>query len=80
MYCLCKDDGMAIMAIVLSPDLIWRVYRFQYNTQELRAVLKAIRAGVGFGSGTETIMAIKVYVMFNNALRQGRMDKTVRQY
>ena len=80
MYCLCKDDVMAIMALVLSPDFIWRVYRFHYNTQELRAVLKAIRAGVGFGSGTETIMAIKVYVMFNNALRQGRMDKTVRQY
>ena len=30
--------------VVSSPDLIRRVYRFQ----------KAIRAGVGFGSGTET--------------------------
>ena len=35
--------------LVSSPDLIWRVYRLQYN-----AILKAIRAGVGFGSGTET--------------------------
>ena len=35
--------------VVLSPDLIWRVYRLQYNT-----ILKVIRAGVGFGSGTET--------------------------
>ena len=40
--------------LVSSPDLIRRVYRFQYNMQKTRAVLKAIRAGVGFGSGTET--------------------------
>ena len=33
--------------VVSSPDLIRHVYHFQYN-------LKAIRAGVGFGSGTET--------------------------
>ena len=33
--------------LVSSPDLIRRVYRFQY-------ILKAIRVGVGFGSGTET--------------------------
>ena len=37
--------------LVLSPDLIRRVYRFQYNA---RAILKVIHAGVGFGSGTET--------------------------
>ena len=35
---------------VSSPDLIRRVYHFQYN------VLKAIHAEVGFGSGTETSM------------------------
>ena len=35
--------------VVSSPDLIWRVYRLQYNT-----ILKVICAGVGFGSGTET--------------------------
>ena len=35
--------------VVLSPDLIRRVYRFQYKT-----VLKPICAGIGFGSGTET--------------------------
>ena len=64
MYCLCKDDGMVSMAIVSSPDLIRCVYHFQYNAQEPRTILKAIRAGVGFGSETETIMAIKAYVMF----------------
>ena len=37
--------------LVSSPDLIRCVYRFPYNA---RAILKAIRAGVGFGSGTET--------------------------
>ena len=31
--------------LVSSPDLIWHVYHFQY---------KAIRAGVGFESGTVT--------------------------
>ena len=34
--------------VFLSPDLIRRVYRFQY------VILKAILAGVGFGFGTET--------------------------
>ena len=37
--------------MVSSPDLIRRVYCFQYNPC---AILKAICAGVGFGSGTET--------------------------
>ena len=37
--------------LVSSPDLIRRVYCFQYNA---RVILKATRAGVGFGSGTET--------------------------
>ena len=37
---------------VSSPDLIRRVYHFQYN------VLKVIRAEVGFGSGTETSMGL----------------------
>ena len=32
--------------LVLSPDLIQRIYRFQYNT---RAILKVIHAGIGFG-------------------------------
>ena len=36
-----------LVNLVSSPDLIWC---FQYN---LRAILKAIRAGVGIGSGTE---------------------------
>ena len=36
----------------VHPDLIWCVYHFWYNSP--RAILKAIRAGVGFGSGTET--------------------------
>ena len=40
--------------LVLSPDLIRRVYRLQYNVWE-NTILKVIRAGVGFGSGTETI-------------------------
>ena len=43
--------GQIATLIVLSPDVIWRIYCFQYNVQ---AILKAIRAGVGFGSGTET--------------------------
>ena len=38
-----------------SPDLIRCLYRFQYNAlPSPRSILKAIRAGVGFGSGTET--------------------------
>ena len=37
--------------LVSSPDLIWCIYRFQYN---VCVILKAICAGVGFGSGTET--------------------------
>ena len=39
----------SVTVVVSSPDLIRRVYRLP------RAILKAIRAGVGFGSGTETI-------------------------
>ena len=35
--------------LVLSQDLIQRVHCFQYN-----CILKAIHAGVGFGSGNET--------------------------
>ena len=39
---------------VLSPDIIRRVYRFQYNAWENACDSEAIRAGIGFGSGTET--------------------------
>ena len=39
----------SVPPLVLSPDLIWHIYRFQYNT------LKVIHAGVGFGFGTKTI-------------------------
>ena len=40
--------------VVSSPDLIWRIYRLQYNAPPLHTILKVICAGVGFGSGTET--------------------------
>ena len=40
--------------IVSSPDLIWRIYRFPLSYFSYWVILKAIRAGVGFGSGTET--------------------------
>ena len=41
--------------VVSSPDLIQHVHHFQYNAWEnTHAILKAIRAGVGFGSGTKT--------------------------
>ena len=45
--------------VVLSPDLIRRIYRFQYNALENPCtLLKAIHAGVGFGSGTETSVQV----------------------
>ena len=47
--------------IVSSPDLVRHVYRLQYN---VRAILKAIRAGVGFGSGTETTSDMDIERMF----------------
>ena len=72
---------MARLSLVSSPDLIRRVYRFQYNAREnglvdiacipqtlpsiyqtlpsLRAILKTIHAGVGFGSGTETRLSLE---------------------
>ena len=52
------------MSLVSSPDLIRYAYRFQYKAWEKDtecAILKAICAGVGFGSGTETSMSHTVY-------------------
>ena len=48
------SHGFATLYIIFvsSPDLIQRVYRFQYNVP--RAILKAIRTRVGFGFRTET--------------------------
>ena len=37
--------------LVSSPDLLWCVDHFQCNAH---MILKVIRAGVGFGSGTKT--------------------------
>ena len=42
--------GSCLKHRVLSPDLILHVYRFCI----MCTILKVIRAGVGFGSGTET--------------------------
>ena len=49
--------------IVSSPDLIRHIYRFQYNARP-GAVLKAIHAGVGFGSGTETSLMMNSVASF----------------
>ena len=49
--------------LVSFPDLIRRVYRLQYNA---RAILKAIRAWVGFGSGTET-KSVCVCIVYVNS-------------
>ena len=49
---LVLQDSLAWPDLVSSSDLIWRVYRFQYISPH--AILKAIRTGVGFWSGTET--------------------------
>ena len=52
---------MALYRIVVSsPDLIRRIYRFQYSPC---AILKAIRAGVGFGSETETNQIVLMLVI-----------------
>ena len=49
---------MALYRIVVSsPDFI---YRFQYSPC---AILKAIRAGVGFGSETETNQIVLMLVI-----------------
>ena len=42
------------VSLVPRPHPVRILYRFQYNAREL----KAIRAGVGFGSGTETSVPV----------------------
>ena len=59
-------DHFATFNLVSSPDLIRRVYRLQYN-----AILKAIHAGVGFGSETETTFNYKQKVNEHSNRKQG---------
>ena len=49
--------------LVSSPDHIWRVCHFQYNAH---AILKAIRTGIGFGSGTETNSHLTHFHLYNS--------------
>ena len=54
-----------VLMLVSSLDLIRRIYRFQYSP---RTILKAICAGVGFGSGTET-MPLHIYNYLSSSQR-----------
>ena len=53
------SHGFATLYIIFvsSPDLIQRVYRFQYNAP--RMILKGICTRVGFGTETNIIYADK---------------------
>ena len=51
--------------LVSSPDHIRRVYHFQYN---VHAILKVIRTGIGFGSGTETNSHLTHFHLLYNSL------------
>ena len=44
--------SVTVPHVVSSPDLIRRIYRFQYNTRDTESNL---RWGWFFGSGTETM-------------------------
>ena len=59
-------DHFVTFNLVSSPDLIRRVYRLQYN-----AILKAICAGVGFGSETEITFNYKQKVNKHSNRKQG---------
>ena len=48
---------ICMIQVVSFPDLIQHVYYLQYNMQY---VPKVICAGVGFGSGTETVIRVNV--------------------
>ena len=74
------------MMVVSSIDLIWCVYRFQYNA---RAILKAICAGVGFGSKVMVdyldvcVTVIVIFFMqgfeaFDNALEDERLEEFLK--
>ena len=48
---------ICMIQVVSFPDLIQHVYYLLYNMQY---VPKVIRAAVGFGSGTETVIRVNV--------------------
>ena len=72
----------AVFRLVSSPDLIWCVYHMGKCT-----ILKAIRAGVEFGSGTKTmtsltscpldtsLLKICLYLAFHDIAAHGKISQ-----
>ena len=56
---------LALFILVSPPDFIRHIYCFQYDAREKRVILKAICAGVGFGSETEIMLTNIVTAIFS---------------
>ena len=66
-------NGQVHAFVMYTLGLVQREYRFQYN-----AILKVIRAGVGFGSGTETnTLFIHCYIYISLAILTTQLSYSV---